>query len=558
MQIGLSMALSAIGNRRRRAVDQTPAAPVNTVAPSITGTSAVGSTLTANRGSWTGYPSISYAYQWQRDTVDISGATASTYTLVSADYETSTRVVVTATNTEGSASANSTAVGPIAGTGPVNTVAPAVTGTTGLGDTLTATSGTWTGYPASFTYAYQWTRNGVDISGATANTRVIATADSGAALVCRVTATNATGSTSANSNSTTAQTFTVPVIAGVPTISGTAEVGQVLTASASSVTGNPTPTRTWQWVRGGVDISGATSITYTLVTADGGTNVSVRQIETNALGSDDATSTTVAVPASGFDAVAEFGSNLVAWIKPVDEMWVTQQAAVIAGSGYVMWQDSAKTSPVTALGQSVAVIADASGNGNDFSTSTSTAEPILDTLDGVVQLLFDGVDDVLTSPTVNWTTDAVSQATVFLKLRKTSDAAAAVPFRINTSTNTYTLAVNAPGLAAATTLGATHRGNSSARTLVTTGYTSPVTAMVTTLSKLASGACELRQIVDGVESTPMTFDAGAGPYANGAMRLGDGHSSQKFTGGIGGLIVVKGTFPTAGQISAVEAAYAGA
>lgn len=86
--------------------------------------------------------------------------------------------------------------------GPVNTVAPAVTGTTNLGDTLTTDNGTWTGTPV-ITYAYQWQRDDVNIGGATAATRVIAAADQGHNLRCVVTATNSDGSASANSNETT-------------------------------------------------------------------------------------------------------------------------------------------------------------------------------------------------------------------------------------------------------------------------------------------------------------------------------------------------------------------
>ncbi len=86
-------------------------------------------------------------------------------------------------------------------TGPTNTVPPAVTGTTGVGDTLTCTPGTWNPTPTGVTY--QWKRGGVDISGATANTHVIVSADQNTALTCAVTATDANGSTTAVSNGTT-------------------------------------------------------------------------------------------------------------------------------------------------------------------------------------------------------------------------------------------------------------------------------------------------------------------------------------------------------------------
>jgi hypothetical protein len=90
-----------------------PVAPANTVLPVISGTTVVGSVLTASSGTWTGTATITYAYQWRRDGAAISGATASGYTLVTADIGAMITVTVTATNSVGSASAVSTGVGPV-------------------------------------------------------------------------------------------------------------------------------------------------------------------------------------------------------------------------------------------------------------------------------------------------------------------------------------------------------------------------------------------------------------------------------------------------------------
>lgn len=84
---------------------------------------------------------------------------------------------------------------------PVNTVAPAITGTATEGQTLTRTLGTWTGY-APITYATQWQRGGVDIAGATGATHVLTAADVGSTITVRVTATNAGGSAQATSAAT--------------------------------------------------------------------------------------------------------------------------------------------------------------------------------------------------------------------------------------------------------------------------------------------------------------------------------------------------------------------
>jgi hypothetical protein len=86
--------------------------PVNTVAPVISGTALVGNTLSSASGTWTSDTGvIGYLYQWTRNSVAISGATSSTYTLVSADRLKTIRCQVAATDTDGtSAYVNSNAL----------------------------------------------------------------------------------------------------------------------------------------------------------------------------------------------------------------------------------------------------------------------------------------------------------------------------------------------------------------------------------------------------------------------------------------------------------------
>jgi hypothetical protein len=90
------------------------AAPSNSSAPTISGTTAYNSVLTAANGTWTGNPT-GYTYQWQRASTvggtysNISGATNSTYTLTSSDIANYIKVQVTATNAGGSTSATSSA-----------------------------------------------------------------------------------------------------------------------------------------------------------------------------------------------------------------------------------------------------------------------------------------------------------------------------------------------------------------------------------------------------------------------------------------------------------------
>lgn len=182
-------------------------APSNTAAPIISGTATQGQKLTTSSGSWSGFPAPSYTYQWMRDGANISNATSGTYDLIAADVGKKISCVVTATNSAGSKSQSTEDIGPIAPLTviPSNTVAPAVTGDTDVGSTLTSTNGTWTGTPApTFTRSWQLSIDGTsgwaDISGETAATYVIDENDEQKFIRSVVTATNTAGNKSANSN----------------------------------------------------------------------------------------------------------------------------------------------------------------------------------------------------------------------------------------------------------------------------------------------------------------------------------------------------------------------
>jgi hypothetical protein len=93
------------------------------------------------------------------------------------------------------------------GNAPINSVTPALSGTAQEGQTLTCSTGTWSGTP---TYTYQWKRNGSNIGSATNSTYTLITADVGQSIKCTVTATNALGSSNADSNTVTPTSSTDP------------------------------------------------------------------------------------------------------------------------------------------------------------------------------------------------------------------------------------------------------------------------------------------------------------------------------------------------------------
>lgn len=89
--------------------------PANTVAPAVTGTAAVGSTLTSTTGTWSNTP-VTYTYLWKHgdNSAAASTATASTYVPAVGDVGFTMKCQVTATNAAGSAAATSAATAAVA------------------------------------------------------------------------------------------------------------------------------------------------------------------------------------------------------------------------------------------------------------------------------------------------------------------------------------------------------------------------------------------------------------------------------------------------------------
>jgi hypothetical protein len=181
------------------------------------------------------------------------------------------------TRADNSGSVSSAAVGPV--TLPALTGTVSVTGTAEAGQTLTADS---TLLGGGGTVSYRWRRGPADIgpftdiAGATASTYTLETADGGQYIAVMVTRADNSGSVS----SAALGPVTLPALTGTVTVTGTAEVGQTLTANTASLGGSGTVS--YQWKRGtSADTGGHTAIpsatnsTYTLQTDDSGRYISV-------------------------------------------------------------------------------------------------------------------------------------------------------------------------------------------------------------------------------------------------------------------------------------------
>jgi hypothetical protein len=198
---------------------QPPAAPVSSSSPQVllstnggadTAPSSdapqAGQVLVRAQGAWSGSAPLSLtSVQWQRCVVASAScttvATSAKYTVQAADAGSALRVVVTVKNGLGSTSAASPLTLSVGGSAPppppappANTAPPVLSGTAQDGQTLSSSTGTWSGSPTS--YAYQWQRcdsTGAAcsaVAGATTASYALTTADVASTMRVVVTAAN--------------------------------------------------------------------------------------------------------------------------------------------------------------------------------------------------------------------------------------------------------------------------------------------------------------------------------------------------------------------------------
>ena len=278
------------------AADNRPA----TGLPTISGTAQVGETLTADISGIAdedGLTSVSYSYQWIRSDgntdTDIAGETASTYTLVSADVGKAIKVKVSFTDDANNAETRTSAATAAVAEAPNRTATglPTISGTVQVGQTLTAdTSGIADEDGlTNVSFSYQWIRSDrttdTDIAGERDSTYTPSGSDVGKTIKVKVSFTDDASNLETLTSAATAMVAAKPNTAptGLPTISGTAQVGQTLTADTTGIAdadGLTNVSFSYQWIRSDgntdTDIAGETDSTYTLVSADVGKTIKVK------------------------------------------------------------------------------------------------------------------------------------------------------------------------------------------------------------------------------------------------------------------------------------------
>jgi hypothetical protein len=294
-----------------------------------------------------------FTYQWKKNGVAISGATAASYTTpATTSADNNSQFTVTVSNSVSSVTSGAAVltvtVPPVISAQPSSR---AVTMGQAASFSVTA-SGTGT-------LTYQWKKNGAAISGATAasyTTAATTSADNGTQFT--VTVTDAAGSVT--SGTAILNVNMPPSITSQPT-------GQSVTAGQSatfSVGASGTATLTYQWKKGGVAISGATAASYTTpatASSDNATQFSVTV--TNGFGTATSNAATLTVTAA---AVAPSITSQPAG-KTVNAGQTATFSVTATGTGTLMYQwkkngaaisgatSSAYTTPATAASDNGAV-----------------------------------------------------------------------------------------------------------------------------------------------------------------------------------------------------------
>ena len=335
--------------RKRKPDNETP-----TGAPTIVGEAIGGSTLTADISAIqdeNGLARVKFYYQWLSSDggtiTDLQGATESRYTLKLADEGRTVSVRVSFTDRHGYAeSLESVPTAPVVGV--ANSPAsglPIISGTAEVSSQLAADISGISDADglANATLSYQWIANDgtadTEIAGATSSTYTLALDDVGNTIAVRVRFTDDYGFEETLTSEPTAAVIVriSSPASGAPTINGTAEVSNTLTADISEILdadGLVNATFSYQWIANDgtaeTEIAGATSSTYTLALDDVGNTIAVRVRFTDDYGFEETlTSEPTAVviarrnsPASGLPTIsgtAEVPSELTADISGISD-----------------------------------------------------------------------------------------------------------------------------------------------------------------------------------------------------------------------------------------------
>jgi pectate lyase/pectin methylesterase-like acyl-CoA thioesterase len=219
-------------------------------------------------------------YQWQKDAVDVPGATSSALVLANAQLTDAGVYTVVVSNSAGSVTSAAATLTVVTDVDAPAIVTQPADQTVAVGSTATF-SVTATGAPV---LAYQWSRNGVPLAGATSASLVLSAVQISQAGFYSVAVSNAIGSVASTPALLSVRATPIPVAPTIETqpVDQTAIVGETVTFS---VTASGIPTPTYQWSKDGSPITGATGTSLMLTNVQTTDSGVFSVVVTNPLGS---------------------------------------------------------------------------------------------------------------------------------------------------------------------------------------------------------------------------------------------------------------------------------
>ena len=209
----------------------------------------------------------------------ITGANADKYTLTDSDVGTTISVRVDYTDGFGTAeSLTSAATAVVTNVNDTPVGLPIITGTVEQGQVLTAETTGISDDDGLGTFQYQWLRDGAAIGGANSSSYTLVSADVGTAISVTVSYTDGHGAAEAVTSNPTGSIGNVnDAPTGSPTILGLAQEDQTLTVDTTAIgDSDGLGAFSYQWLRDGTPIAGATGASYTLGDSDVGAAISAR------------------------------------------------------------------------------------------------------------------------------------------------------------------------------------------------------------------------------------------------------------------------------------------
>uniref|UniRef100_Q3AR79 DUF4347 domain-containing protein n=1 Tax=Chlorobium chlorochromatii (strain CaD3) TaxID=340177 RepID=Q3AR79_CHLCH len=323
-------------------------APTGSV--SISGTPTQGQTLTAANtlADLDGLGTI--AYQWNADGTVITGAIGNSFTLT--ETHVGKKITVTATYTDGhgtTESVVSAATVAVANVNDVPTGTVTISGSATQNQMLIAAN-TLADLDGLGTIAYQWNADGTAITGAIGNSFTLTETHVGKKITVTATYTDNRGTLESVVSTATSDVVNInDAPTGSIYITGAATKGQILTVNTGTLSDADglNGEFTYQWQANEIDITGATSSSYTLTNDDVGKNIRVVASYTDNHGTKESVVSTATVAVANVNDVPTGAVTISGTPTQNQTLTAANTLADLDGLGTIAYQWNADGTTIT-------------------------------------------------------------------------------------------------------------------------------------------------------------------------------------------------------------------